>query len=254
MFPARDNNQFNQKGNIAIVIIVLVLLATVAFLGWTYLKNSNFKSPLINSQTNVCTMEAKICPDGSSVGRSGDKCEFAKCPELAFSNYNDPNGYSITYPSNWTFLDTPTEGLLSYRTFGPPSESTDSAKVNQALGYIEYGPSENIISTGGDGYVGTDIYGDRFFNFRPGDWLVGDRNGYHFEKPTNLSIDTRNTMRQKVTSLSNPNLETINYYVPQDDRSGNIFFLSYTVNTENPTSTEYEKILEQMIRDLKFNN
>lgn len=26
-------------------------------------------------------MEAKLCPDGSSVGRTGPKCEFAKCPE-----------------------------------------------------------------------------------------------------------------------------------------------------------------------------
>lgn len=31
------------------------------------------------SQT-ACTMDAKICPDGSAVGRSGPKCEFAPCP------------------------------------------------------------------------------------------------------------------------------------------------------------------------------
>ncbi len=31
----------------------------------------------------MCTMEAKICPDGSSVGRSGPKCEFAPCPAAA---------------------------------------------------------------------------------------------------------------------------------------------------------------------------
>jgi hypothetical protein len=28
----------------------------------------------------ACTMEAKLCPDGSSVGRSGPNCEFEKCP------------------------------------------------------------------------------------------------------------------------------------------------------------------------------
>ena len=28
----------------------------------------------------ACTMEAKICPDGSSVGRVGPACEFAECP------------------------------------------------------------------------------------------------------------------------------------------------------------------------------
>ncbi len=28
---------------------------------------------------SVCTTEAKICPDGSAVGRSGPKCVFAPC-------------------------------------------------------------------------------------------------------------------------------------------------------------------------------
>lgn len=28
----------------------------------------------------ACTMEAKLCPDGSAVGRSGPKCEFVPCP------------------------------------------------------------------------------------------------------------------------------------------------------------------------------
>lgn len=28
----------------------------------------------------ACTMEAKLCPDGSSVGRTGPNCEFAACP------------------------------------------------------------------------------------------------------------------------------------------------------------------------------
>jgi len=27
-----------------------------------------------------CTMEAKLCPDGSAVGRTGPNCEFAPCP------------------------------------------------------------------------------------------------------------------------------------------------------------------------------
>ena len=30
----------------------------------------------------ACTMEAKLCPDGSAVGRIGPNCEFAKCPEV----------------------------------------------------------------------------------------------------------------------------------------------------------------------------
>lgn len=33
-----------------------------------------------SATSKACTMEAKICPDGSSVGRTGPNCEFAVCP------------------------------------------------------------------------------------------------------------------------------------------------------------------------------
>ena len=32
-------------------------------------------------EQKACTMEAKLCPDGSAVGRTGPNCEFAPCPE-----------------------------------------------------------------------------------------------------------------------------------------------------------------------------
>ena len=31
----------------------------------------------------ACTMEAKLCADGSAVGRVGQNCEFAPCPSEA---------------------------------------------------------------------------------------------------------------------------------------------------------------------------
>jgi len=31
----------------------------------------------------ACTLEAKLCPDGSAVGRVGQNCEFAPCPSEA---------------------------------------------------------------------------------------------------------------------------------------------------------------------------
>ena len=33
-----------------------------------------------NPQPVACTMEAKLCPDGSYVSRTGPNCEFAVCP------------------------------------------------------------------------------------------------------------------------------------------------------------------------------
>lgn len=35
-------------------------------------------------ERRACTEEAKVCPDGSIVGRTGPNCEFAPCPETNF--------------------------------------------------------------------------------------------------------------------------------------------------------------------------
>ena len=35
-----------------------------------------------NQNYTACTLEAKICPDGLAVGRTGPNCEFAACPEV----------------------------------------------------------------------------------------------------------------------------------------------------------------------------
>ncbi len=61
----------------------------ISFPGTAYEIYSTFKftdstaalSPVPTEAMVACTMEAKLCPDGiTSVGRSGPKCEFEKCP------------------------------------------------------------------------------------------------------------------------------------------------------------------------------
>jgi len=45
--------------------------------------NENVNAPLTNGNTNgnvACSQIAKLCPDGSAVGRTGPNCEFAPCP------------------------------------------------------------------------------------------------------------------------------------------------------------------------------
>lgn len=37
---------------------------------------------LFQNKPVICTMEAKLCPDGSSVGRVPPTCEFAPCPTI----------------------------------------------------------------------------------------------------------------------------------------------------------------------------
>jgi hypothetical protein len=72
------------KSNLTLLIVagVLVLIGG-GMLAWTKLATAPIAVP--------CTLEAKICPDGSAVGRSGPKCEFAECP-VATSTCTSPEG------------------------------------------------------------------------------------------------------------------------------------------------------------------
>jgi hypothetical protein len=40
----------------------------------------NMSTSSLSTDTVMCTMDAKVCPDGSYVGRVGPRCEFAACP------------------------------------------------------------------------------------------------------------------------------------------------------------------------------
>jgi hypothetical protein len=64
---------------------------------------------VLNIQGRVaCTMEAKLCPDGSSVGRTGPNCEFAQCPvslpdpTAGWQTYNNVQyGFEFKFPQSF---------------------------------------------------------------------------------------------------------------------------------------------------------
>ncbi|MDD5430653.1 MAG: hypothetical protein PHP03_00255 [Candidatus Pacebacteria bacterium] len=70
----------NQKGFSVLEVIVLAAII-LAIGGGVYYWQTNKSS----NQT-ACTMEAKICPNGTAVGRTGPSCEFAECPN-SFEKY-----------------------------------------------------------------------------------------------------------------------------------------------------------------------
>lgn len=99
---------------ISVAVFIILSIGTVAFF---YYQNQDLKKMLTEYQTTMatqvpetatgpseeiiiemespqasasasptatqkaCTLEAKICPDGSYVGRTGPNCEFAPCPQ-----------------------------------------------------------------------------------------------------------------------------------------------------------------------------
>jgi len=57
--------------------VAIILLALICLIGIFFLYRKTVVAPI---EPRACTEEAKQCPDGSYVGRTGPNCEFTKCP------------------------------------------------------------------------------------------------------------------------------------------------------------------------------
>ena len=90
------NNTFPQQSppNILIIVAavaVAIIMAIAAFIFGqsvgtdTLPEDSRLEEPAVTDPAKpddgvACTMDVKLCPDGSGVGRVPPTCEFAPCP------------------------------------------------------------------------------------------------------------------------------------------------------------------------------
>ena len=82
------------KGLLAGIVFIIV----VGLGGFLY--RNTFEHPVVPTPAPVaCSTEAKLCPDGSSVGRSGPNCVFVPCP---LPNAEDAQiGISFVIPAGY---------------------------------------------------------------------------------------------------------------------------------------------------------
>lgn len=96
-----------------IFVVIAVCVVTAGVFAFEKMKGKT------RSQTIACTQEAKLCPDGSAVGRTGQNCEFAPCPSLIQTpvpSLLSCNGPGDTCPSGYTCI----------QKCGPPVVQMDS--------------------------------------------------------------------------------------------------------------------------------
>ena len=72
-------NMTKQQKNVFILVAIVATLVVGAgiYQQWSNLAESSTGN---EEKQTVCPTDAKLCEDGSSVGRIGPDCEFAKCP------------------------------------------------------------------------------------------------------------------------------------------------------------------------------
>ena len=88
----------NNKGAASILTVLIIVGVLVLGGGIYYFLVKNPQKPV------ACTQEAKICPDGSAVGRTGPDCEFSPCPDQTadWKTYaNNDYGFEFKYPQTF---------------------------------------------------------------------------------------------------------------------------------------------------------
>lgn len=158
-----------RKRRIFILIVLLVLVLGV----YVSLKRVRQVNLLQNNPPTVdrvgCQQDAKICPDGSGVGRTGPNCEFAECPAIVAATpvlnvlnqfttedlvkgwyYGDLNQKKIGTPKSWTLKDSGTRSAMWY---APVANSTAPVVVKpvetKPLSGVVYGETITAVVLGG---------------------------------------------------------------------------------------------------------
>ena len=139
----------------AFAIVAFILLVDLAI---SPKQNTNH---VVNHNTalHACTLEARLCPDGSYVGRQGPNCEFAACPGTdANANVNTSTntntatntntsvntntstsptadwntytntkyGYSVEYPKDWRVIPVTGAATADGPAFASPTTQGDT--------------------------------------------------------------------------------------------------------------------------------
>jgi hypothetical protein len=155
------------------VIIVLIIVVTVGVFTWKAIgiKNTMPALPInpvqtLPTKTNpspiACTQEAKQCPDGSYVSRTGPNCEFAACPEkpVAASSgliyKNTDYGFEVSLPMGWEKYQVSVErdkGDTKHTYFYfmlPTTDKTWVGSYNKNTGGVIPGMADIFVITAND--------------------------------------------------------------------------------------------------------
>jgi len=147
----------DKKSGLAPIAIILIIAGVLIagggiWYGSTRLTTSWQKSKAPTQQ--ACTQEAKLCPDGTAIGRTGPNCEFAACPEIKKdeiassttsgvkglspelaegwkTHQNKEYGFSVNYPPTLKIIEnpqTPESYLYSVSFENPLADKTTTGQ------------------------------------------------------------------------------------------------------------------------------
>src|SRR3989304_9728551 len=234
-----------QKGFAPVIaLIVIAVVAAVAGGGYYFLK---LKTP----EPKVCTADAKICPDGSSVGRIGPNCEFAPCPKplpssppsVGTSNWKTYTklGYEIKYPPSFNLVE------IIYGSPNPSKEYDSIVLSDMKLDSTGLPKTENILAEESLGLArGKTIYNGFLVKI----WPIPTSTYKMIDKSKFTRVDINGIEGLKdedLTRIGKYENTDINIYLSH--QSGKIYEISAVFNS---SKKEYLVLFNKILSTFKF--
>ncbi len=188
----------NPKQRAATLVIVLVVLALgLGLIAWLKSPQGDNNIPQPDEGEGVfCTMEAKICPDGSAVGRQAPDCQFAPCP----GEEDDDNTPSITIPSfSASYIEAQQWPPAISSNPGQLSCEETPAEVSQMIRRVSkrtINGREYCITVNSEGAAGS-VYSDYTYSFQDGENITNLQFILRFPECTNYSDTQRAQCQQE---------------------------------------------------------
>lgn len=141
-------------------VVLIVVVGAGAFI-----YRNTMEQPLAPEGEVACTMEARLCPDGSAVGREGPNCEFAACPapnvEVAEAKI------AFVLPAGYSQL---MQGALNQETLRIFTKPSASASVQHTISVKRYpipaGQTADEVILANTRYQPSDMDAEDFSRFQ----------------------------------------------------------------------------------------
>lgn len=233
-----------EKGNLILAITMVVGFTVIIAMGLYLIYD---KSIFIKEQKQeqkqekplACTMEVKVCPDGSAVGRTGPNCEFAECPVVVdpiadWQTYtNNEYGFEVKYPLDWIFYAKNDKFLIV--NFCGPSYATENDCSVAGLNHTPVVMLRNDIKGGKDG-------------------------GYCVNNPTSIYCKEEARLSQENIKIDNRDAEMFEIqYGVNNDKNDLMVFWKNNFSDErmyglevSKNYPEYSDVFNKMIFTFKF--
>lgn len=208
----------------------------------------------LNSNKQVaCTQEAKPCPDGSSVSRTGSKCEFIKCSTVNLDPFNSlptlkftpldtttwktysADLFTIKYPPDWS----PNPRSLSTPSFLSPEAIEYQKKYPKNLGVFP----GNFISS----FLTSETFNPNFMAGKVKYYLSNDKQVIYITDVFKFSVDGKEGVYFGLYGINTEN----DFVIPLNGR--NLHF-TLTNSSNSSFDTHYADIFKTMLSTIKFKN